>query len=206
MESILFYICENAYHAHWIIFCLLLLAGLNVPISEDIMLIGGGAIASTCIPDHAVRLFIWIFLGCYISAWEAYWIGRLLGPKLYDIRLFNHIITPHRMDVLRHYYAKFGVFTFIVGRFCPGGIRNALFMSSGLTKMPFSLFILRDGIACFISSNVLFQIGYKLGENVDVFLPYVKKYSEGFLLIVVTLTLLGFGYSWYKHTYSKENR
>src|SRR5262245_32067312 len=102
IESLFTYICEHANHAHWIIFSLLLLAGLNIPISEDLMLIGGGAIASTCIPEHTLRMFIWIYLGCYLSAWEAYWIGRLLGPRLYRIRLFNHIITPHRMDVLRH--------------------------------------------------------------------------------------------------------
>lgn len=106
MESFFVYICEHAHHAHWIIFCLLLLTGLNLPLSEDLMLLGGGAIASVCIPDHALRLYIWIFFGCYLSAWEAYWLGRLLGPRLYQIRLFNNVVTPHRLDVLRHYYAK----------------------------------------------------------------------------------------------------
>ena len=33
---------ENANHAHWMIFCLLLLAGLNIPISEDLMLMEAG--------------------------------------------------------------------------------------------------------------------------------------------------------------------
>ncbi|WP_228840597.1 DedA family protein [Candidatus Protochlamydia phocaeensis] len=193
------YICEHANQAHWIMFCLLLLTGLNLPISEEIMLIGGGAIASTCIPDHALRLYIWIFLGCYLSAWEAYWIGRLLGPRLYRIRLFKFIITPHRLDWLRHYYAKFGIFTFIVGRFCPGGIRNALFMSSGLTKMPFHLFILRDGLACLLSSLVFFHLGYHFGENIDPILVYFQRYSDWFLIGILTLILAGFAYLWYIH-------
>ncbi len=199
MESIFSYICENAHQAHWIIFCLLLLSGLNFPISEDIMLLGGGAIASSCIPDHTLRMFIWIFLGCYLSAWEAYWIGRLLGPQLYRIRLFNRIITPHRMTVLRYYYARFGILTFIVGRFCPGGIRNALFISSGLTKMPFSLFILRDGLACFISSSVFFFIGYKFGENLPMIFHYFYRYTEIFLFVLGSVLLLGFLYFWYHH-------
>lgn len=199
MESLLNYICDNAYQAHWIMFCLLLLTGLNLPISEEIMLIGGGAIASTCIPEHAFRLYIWIFLGCYLSAWEAYWIGRLLGPRLYRIRLFKSIITPTRLDWLRYYYAKFGIFTFIVGRFCPGGIRNALFMSSGLTKMPFHLFILRDGLACVISSLVFFQLGYHFGENIHSILIYVQRYSDWFLIGILTLILAGFAHLWYIH-------
>ena len=86
MESFFSYICENADNAHWIIFCLLILSGLNIPISEDILLLGGGAIASTCIPDHALRLYLWIFFNCLLSAWEMYWLGRSSGaPPLSDL-------------------------------------------------------------------------------------------------------------------------
>jgi len=199
MESFFTYICTHAHHAHWIIFSLLLLTGLNFPISEDILLLIGGAIASTCIPDHTLKLYIWIFFGCYLSAWEAYWIGRLLGPRLYHIPLFKSVVTPHRLEVLRHYYAKFGIFTFIIGRFFPGGIRNALFMSSGLTKMPFYLFILRDGLACLISSAVLFHIGYRFGQNLDLIIFYFHRYTHWFLAIFLSLIVAGLLYLWYRH-------
>ncbi len=206
MEQILSYICEHAHHAHWIIFCLLLLAGLNFPISEDIMLLGGGAIASTCIPDHALRLYIWIFLGCYLSAWEAYWLGRLLGTRLYHIPVLRSIITAQRLEILRDYYARFGIFTFIVGRFIPGGIRNALFMSSGLTRMPFLLFILRDGLACLISTAVLFQIGYQFGEHLDLLLFYFQRYTYGIFAILITLGLVGFLYFWYSRSRQRYDK
>lgn len=204
MESLLSYICDNADQAHWIIFCLLLLSGLNLPISEDIMLLGGGAIASLCIPDHALRLYLWIFFGCYLSAWEVYWIGRLLGPRLYQIRLFKSIITQKRLNLLRHYYAKFGVFTFIVGRFCPGGIRNALFLSSGLTKMPFYLFILRDGAACLLSSFVLFNIGYHFAENIDQIFHFFYRYTFWFMTGLLSFAAAGFLY--YRYSSRKENK
>lgn len=204
METIFSYICEHADHAHWIIFSLLILSGLNLPISEDIMLIGGGVIASTCIPEHALRLYLWIFLGCYLSAWEGYWLGRLLGPRLYHIPLFKKIITPRRLRLLRSFYTKFGIFTFIVGRFCPGGIRNALFLSSGLTKMPFHLFILRDGVACLLSSSVLFNIGYHFAENFDHIVYYFHRYTLWFLTTLVSLVVTGCLYYWYAHQ-SKKN-
>ena len=204
MEFLLTYICEHAHHAHWIIFVLLLLAGLNIPISEDLMLLTGGAIASTCIPDHTFRLYFWIFLGCYLSAWEGYWIGRLLGPRLYIIRPFKYIVTHKRLETLRTYYAKYGVFTFIVGRFIPGGIRNALFMSSGLMKMPFNLFVMRDGIACLISTSIIFTIGFHFGEHINKIIYYVKHYSEIFAAIISTLVLVGLVYFWYTHWSKKE--
>ena len=192
LESFFSYVCENAHHAHWIIFSLFLLAGFNIPISEDLLMIGGGAIASSCIPEHTLRLYVWILMGCYCSSWETYWIGRLLGPKLYKIRLFSHVITPKRLEMLRYYYAKFGIFTFVIGRFCPGGVRNVLFLSSGLTKMPFHLYVMRDGFAALISSSVLFYLGYIFGVHFDVIIEYFHRYSIYLLSAVMFFILIVF--------------
>lgn len=198
MESVLTFICQHAHSAHWMIFLLLMLAGLNVPISEDILLLSAGAIASTCIPDHALNLFLWTWAGCWISAWEAYWLGRLLGPKLYSIRWFRYVITPERIARLHYYYEKFGVFAFIVGRFCPGGVRNALFITSGLGKMPFATFLLRDGIACAISSTTLFTIGYRLGENYHTIVQYVVKYNHYAFGVILFIIVAIIGTIWAK--------
>lgn len=203
MEEIFHYICSHAHDAYWIIFLLFMLAGFSLPISEDILLLGGGAIASLCIPEHTLKLYLWMFVGSYISAWEAYAIGRFLGPNLFQYPFFRSVITPHRLELLRTYYAKFGIFTFIVGRFCPGGIRNALFMSSGLTKMPFHLFILRDGIACLISTSIIFNLGYHFASNIDTILFYVRRYENFFIGIIISLGLAGVAYLWYTHRKQK---
>jgi len=191
MESLLSFACEHAHSAYWIFFLLLMLAGLNFPISEDIILLTGGAIASMCIPDHAWHLYFWIFAGCWISAWEAYAIGRKLGPRLYDVKWFKHYITRSRIARLHHYYEKFGVFTFIVGRFIPGGVRNALFMSAGLGKMPFLTFISRDGIACFISSSTLFWLGYYFSANYKTIAATIATYNEIAIFAVLIAILVG---------------
>lgn len=183
METIFNFVCLHADQAQWIMFILLLLAGFNIPISEDAMLIIGGAIASTCIKRHPIEMWAWLYMGCWISAWEAYWVGRLLGPKLYEIRWFHRIINPKRIAKLRHYYEKFGILTFIVGRFIPGGIRNALFMTTGLSKMPFAKFLIRDAFACLISSCTLFYLGYQFGENHQILLHYFKRYQMIILLL-----------------------
>lgn len=185
METLLGEICARAEIAHWIFFVMLILAGMNVPLSEDIILLMGGAITSTCIPDHALRMWIFLYLGCWFSAWEAYSIGRFLGPKLYDIRWFNHVINPERINRLHHYYEKFGFLTFVAGRFIPGGVRNALFMSCGLGKMPFLRFIVRDGFACLISTSTLFYLGYVAGENAHWIISTFKKYELFVILTVV---------------------
>jgi membrane protein DedA with SNARE-associated domain len=192
METIVHFISLHAHQAHWIIFSLLILAGLNIPISEDLLLIVGGAIASTCVPCETYHLFVWIFLGCWISAWEAYWIGRFFGPKLYEINWFRRLITPDRIDKLRYYYEKFGVLTFIVGRFIPGGVRNVLFMTTGLARMPFHQFLVRDGLACLISATTIFTIGYYFGESIPTLIHYMKAYHKVILgCFILILAIIG---------------
>lgn len=204
LESLFFYICEHVHYAPWILFSLLLLTGLCIPISEDLLLLSGGVIASTCLSGHAIELYGWLFSGSLLAAWEAYWIGRLLGPKLYQVPVFKSIVTPHRLEVLRDYYARFGLFTFIVGRFCPGGIRNALFMSSGLSKVPFQNFILRDTLACLISTLSFFFLGYKFGQHFDLINSFFKRYTEAFLGLMILLALMGFIYFWRYHMTNKR--
>ncbi|MGK5593964.1 MAG: DedA family protein [Parachlamydiaceae bacterium] len=193
MDILFQYICENAHYAGMIMFILLMLAGLNVPISEDIILLTSGALVSSCLPNQYLQTYLWIFLGSWISAWEAYLFGRLLGPKLYNIKWFNWIITKERINQLSHYYEKFGIFTFIIGRFFPGGIRNALYITSGMSKMPFLIFIIRDGTAALISTNILFYLGYVFGQNHDLIIKYFMAYNKIFisclLIIFLCITL-----------------
>lgn len=203
MESILSFICEHAEFAHYIFFAMLMLAGLNVPLSEDLILLSAGAITATCVPENYLTMLTWLFLGCWISAWEAYAIGRYLGPKLYEIKWFSHILTRGRIERLHHYYEKFGIFTFILGRFIPGGVRNTLFMTAGLGKMHFGKFIFRDGIACLISTNVLFYLGFLFGENYSVIVDYFTTYTHVFLALLASTIII---FILYKKYWSRFNR
>lgn len=199
MDTIFSYVCEHAHHAPWILFCLLLLSGFSLPISEDLILIGGGALASTCIPDHTVRLYLWLLFGCYGSAWIAYWIGRFFGPHILEISYLKSVITKNRVKQLNRYFSKFGLLTFIVGRFCPGGIRNALFMTSGMTKMPFYLLVLRDGLAALLSSSILFSIGYHFGKHFDTIKYYFHEYTHWFFIIFIFFIMVTLFFLWYNH-------
>lgn len=198
MDSVFTFICENAYSAPWIIFTLLMLAGLNIPLSEDILLITGGAIASTCTPDNTLVLYLWVFFGCIFSAWEAYAIGRYIGPHLYDLKWFNYILTRERTTKLMITYEKYGIFTFFIVRFIPGGVRNALFMTSGLGKMPFLKFAYRDGLACLLACTTLFYIGYQFGTYYHSIIHYFKIYSYTSLVVIIILAALGFCFYLYR--------
>lgn len=189
MEQIFSFIVETSSNAYWILFVLLLLAGLNVPLSLDLILISGGALGSLHVEDHLMRLYLFLLAGCILSAWEAYWIGRSLGPKLYTLSPFKSVITKERVERLNRLFEKFGIFLFIVVRFIPGGVRNALFMTSGLGKMPFHLFALRDSLGCFFSATALFSLGYFFAEKREALFQLFEASARSVIVLSAIVLL-----------------
>jgi membrane protein DedA with SNARE-associated domain len=195
MENIIQFIFEHAQYAHWIVFGALMLAGLNIPISEDLMIIFSAVLAATVVPENTYKLFIGVFLGCYLSDWVCYWIGRRFGPKLWNIKWFARTFDQKRITQVHQYYAKYGFLTLLVGRFIPFGVRNGLFLTAGLGKMPFGKFILSDGIACLCSNSVLFTLAYMVGKNYQLLLDALKTINI-FLFVAFVVSIIGF--IWYK--------
>lgn len=195
MDTITNLVFEHAPYAHWIVFSALMLAGINVPISEDLMIIISAILAATVVPENTLILFLAVFLGCYISDWVSYWIGRLLGRKLWDIRWFARTVPLKKLEQAQNFYAKYGFWTLLIGRFIPFGVRNCLFITAGMGKMPFGRFLLSDGIACILSNTTLFTIAYMLGKNYQVLLHYLKTFNIAiFAAFIVTIIAL----IWYK--------
>ncbi len=190
MEELLQLIQANIQYAHFIIFGTLLLAGLNIPVSEDAMLFISAILASQN-PEYLTHLFIGVYLGAYFSDLICYSLGRVFGPKLFEIRFFANMVPPARITKISNYYQKYGVITLILGRFIPFGVRNALFLTAGLGKMNFAKFALSDLLACTISSISFFSLYYFYGENV---IAYVKQ-ANILLFSLVFVMLLVF---WYK--------
>jgi membrane protein DedA with SNARE-associated domain len=190
MEDLLGWACQHANDAYWLVFAILFLAGLNIPISEDIVLITAGALARTCLQDDLFFFFLCCYLAAWMSAWQVYWIGRLLGPKLYAISWFKRMASPDRIERLHYYYERYGIWTFIGGRFIPGGVRNALFLTCGLGKMPFFRFVSRDAVAAFFSTVWLFGIGYLFAEHHQAVMRFFKKYNLVAIAVIALLIVI----------------
>lgn len=180
MDSVLHFITTNAAHAHWWFFALLMLAGFNLPISEDLVIISSGVMAATIVPQNLVKLFVFVFLGCYLSDWVSYWMGRSLTPWLRKKKILAKLVDRKRIDKVNQFYAKYGVMTLFFGRFIPFGVRNFLFMSAGMGKMSFRKFILVDGAACLLSNATLFAVAFSLAENYPLLMSLLRKINLTF--------------------------
>jgi membrane-associated protein len=152
------------------IFIALILAGFNVPISEDIIIITGGVLSATKLNEKTFEIWLAIFIGAYLSDSIAYWTGRLLGPKIKTIKLLSRLITEERLKKMHAFYDKWGFFALLIGRFIPFGGRNCLFISVGMGNMPFYRFAIIDAFAAFFSTTCVFLIVYNLSEYFSTFL------------------------------------
>lgn len=195
MEHLTQFLFAHAAHAHWIIFGALMLAGCNVPISEDLMIILSGSLAATLVPENTWKLFVCVFLGCYLSDWVCYWMGRKLGPKLLSWKWFAKTISVKRLDTTRAYYEKYGFWTLLIGRFIPFGVRNCLFLTAGIGRMHFGKFLLSDGIACLLSNTILFSLSFTLSKHLDLVRQGVSTFN---LLLFGTFGVTVITFIWYK--------
>jgi membrane protein DedA with SNARE-associated domain len=90
MELISGILYNAAPYVHFISCGLLLLAGLNIPISEDVVFIVSSSIAATIVPQNTAAIFLGCFTGAYVSDIMAYGIGRYAGGRiLQSKRLFR---------------------------------------------------------------------------------------------------------------------
>ncbi len=169
-----------------------MLAGLNLPISEDLLIIVSGVLASSVVPENTWKLFTAVFLGAYLSDWIVYWLGRWLGPNLQKVKWFANFFRKERVQKIEAYYKKYGALTLLVGRFIPFGVRNCLFVTAGLGKMHFGKFALFDGIACILSNTVLFTLAYYCGKNFTGLYGYVN------IALFATFVVALIGFIWYK--------
>jgi membrane-associated protein len=195
MEYLTTLVANHAHNAHWYLFTALILAGFNVPVCSDLMILLAAVLAATVVPETLWLLYGSVLVGCYLSAMCAYWLGRLLGPALGKSIFFRKLINPLRLAKIRQFYEKYGLWTLIVGRFIPFGARNCIFMSSGMSKLSFGKFILKDALACTIWCSTAFYFFFTLGKNYETLWGYLRTFN---LLIFAAFSVTVIGIIWYK--------
>lgn len=199
LKELFTWICQNGADAAYFLFVLLLLSGLFLPVSEDLTIIVGGLISSHCGEGGSfiVLIFFFVWLGSLLSAWEAYWIGRLIGPKIFTFPVVHYFIKPRHIRRAEELLTKYGIYSFFIARFFPGGVRNGFFFTCGLTRMPFHRFIVRDALAGTVTTSVLFSIGFFFGANIDALIHNVTRVDEIGIGIAV-LIIIGFIVYYYR--------
>ncbi len=173
--------------AYALILFVLFVCGLGVPIPEDITLISAGILASMK-QISLIGAFICCFTGVLMGDTLLFVIGYHYGRKVFKWPLFKTFFTPERIvkaEGIVHKHAKKISF---MARFMPG-LRAPIFLTSGILKVPFRIFIVQDGLAALISVPVWVYLGFWFGENIDDVIKLAKdiQFVIGSIVLVVGL-------------------
>ena len=203
MQSIFDFVVQNSAYVPWMIFLLILLAGLNLPISIDVIMVFAAFFAANLIPEHTLVLFISVLFGTYFSAIICYWLGRKLGIKLLKLHYFSKILPKKRLKKVRQFYEKYGLLTLLIGRFIPFGVRNCIFITTGMSKANFRTFVFRDALASSLWVSIMFFIFYQLGHAYEVLLLKIKTLNL-YIFLGFGVTVIAF--VWYKIYNKKQSQ
>jgi len=141
----------------------LILAGLNLPLSEDLIIITAALISHeqpSLIPYNLAA----IYFGVISTDFLVYWVGTRVRKGTSKSRFFTRLIPEKALDKMHLFLNKLGIFAFIIARFIPFGFRNTFFFTTGFFGVRLKFFAIYDITAAMISMNTLFFLTYHFGD------------------------------------------
>ncbi|HSW46321.1 MAG TPA: DedA family protein [Phycisphaerae bacterium] len=178
----------------------LLAAGLGVPIPEDVPLLTGGYLCYAGYANVVIMIFVGM-AGVLTGDIMLFSIGRKLGHDVLRRRSLRRMVNPGRLILAERLFAKHGVKIIFAGRFLPG-LRPMIFMAAGVLKVPFSMFILVNGLAACISVPTLILLGRFFGYKLEAVKTEVHEVTHVLVVCVAVAALVTAGF--YLHHRQKK--
>lgn len=169
-----------------------------IPVPSEIIVPFSGFLASQG------RFTFWIVVvlvsfANLVGSIGVYWISRVLGRPILE-RFGKYILlSRHDLDEAEILFQKHGPKFVFIGRMLPV-IRTFISVPAGAAKMNFLKFSFYTYFGSLLWNFTLALIGFKAGENWDVFLPYFRKFD------FVIIGGIAIGIIWYIYSRLKRRK
>jgi membrane protein DedA with SNARE-associated domain len=205
MEFLSSLLTDLAPYMPLISFGLLLLAGINLPVSEDLVLLLSGALAATYTPGNLYLVYAGCYAGAFLSDLIAYCIGRFGGRRLLSLRPVRKLMSDDRITRMEGYFERYGGKTLLFGRLIPFGMRNLIFMTAGFSRMPIIKFMLIDLIPLTVTSSIIFYLGVRFGENYRAIIPWLDRFKAVIAAVAAVAILIFLLARYLKHRQARRD-
>lgn len=170
MQELFFnFIDRGSYFA---LFIVLFIAGLGVPLPEDIPLIAAGYICHKGSADVRWMTLVGI-VGVLVGDGLLFNMGRRYGTNLLGHRWLQRIAKPWLVAKAQEGFDRHGSKIIFAARFMPG-LRSVIFLIAGTLKVPYWKFLTFDGSAALISVPVWVLGGWYFGGKIEEFVKQAK--------------------------------
>lgn len=190
----------SGLQAYFFIFGVLFLCGLGLPIPEDITLIAAGYLSGKGVISFVGAVLIG-FVGVLAGDLLLFTMGHLFGPQILKWPVINKVFTQSRIQKATDHINKNAKLICFTARFAPG-IRSPIYLTAGILKVPFKIFLFQDGIAALISVPFWVWIGYEFHEHQEKAFELLTQIHI-YLFILVALV---FAYLLWKWLYKDKNK
>lgn len=175
----------GAYALIGVVIVVFIETGLFFPIlpGDSLLFTAGALVAQEELHFPLWLLCLMVTVAAFAGDQNAYWIGRRIGPRLFnrpDSRFFKreHIEETHR------YFERYGGATVIIARFIPI-VRTYSAASAGIGRMHYPKFAAYDLVGAVLWGCGVTLLGYALGT-----IPFVKNNIEFLLVGIIALSLV----------------
>ncbi len=184
------------------ILCLILFCETGLVVTPflpgDSLLFAVGALASTEALDIRV-LFPLLSAAVFAGDSTNYWIGRLIGPRVFHAdtgRLLNkqHLERTHR------FYEKHGGKTIVLARFLPF-IRTFAPFVAGIGRMKYLHFLMYSVCGGFFWVGLFVHAGYWFGN-----IPFVKKNFSIVIMAIIVISVMPAFVEYLRHRSASRER
>jgi len=187
-------------------FALLVLAGLAVPIPQDITLLMSGYLVNRGVMNPAVTVPVCI-AGALGGDIVLFWIARGSANRLVRSRMLGSVLTPERFARAEVALARHGGKTIVVARHV-AGLRAAVTAVAGATGMPFGRFLLWDTLSAFPSVGLMLALGYVFSDRLNWVtrkVTHVEHWAAAAAVALTVIAILAWRL-WKRVARSVENR
>ncbi|MHB8881887.1 MAG: DedA family protein [Thermodesulfovibrionales bacterium] len=159
----------------------------------DSLLFAAGAFAGLG-ALNVTWLLILLFVAAVLGDTLNYWIGYLVGPRVFSgekIRFLNreHLEKTHR------FYEKYGGKTIIIARFMPI-IRTFAPFVAGIGRMTYARFVLFNVLGGLLWIGLFVTGGYFFGN-----IPVVKRNFTLVIMVIIVLSVMPGVIEYLRHRY-----
>src|SRR5271167_2466290 len=161
-----------------------------IPIpSEVIMPLAGYALAHTQL--DLIILATVASLASNLGSIPAYWVGARGGRPMVERYGSFMLLSRRDLDLVHHFFARFGSITVLVGRMLPI-VRTFIAFPAGVAKMNQFRFHLYTFIGSWPWCYALAYVGMKLGASFDTnpkFKEVFRRFHLGVELLIVAAAI-----------------
>jgi membrane protein DedA with SNARE-associated domain len=181
------------------LFLALVLAGLGIPIPEDLVLITSGVLAHQGVIHLGWAIPI-LYVGVLTGDLIVYSVGRQFGDIVLRHPHILRFLTPIRQARIERYFARYGNRTVFLVRHLTV-LRAPTYLIAGAMKMPGWQFLLWDGLAALVSVPLMVSLGYFFADHIQVLLHDLRRIEHWIgaivILVVASYLLLRYRETWW---------